>query len=69
YLREKGVVAATLWGSTPYAEDPVVWLEVVRKVASILGLELDVGDLEEMARSFERRRREREGGYEQPYIA
>ncbi|MDF2957463.1 MAG: putative ATP-dependent carboligase [Candidatus Alkanophagales archaeon MCA70_species_1] len=69
YLREKGVVAATLWGSTPYAEDPVVWLEVVRKVASVLGLELDVGDLEEMARSFERRRREREGGYEQPYIA
>jgi proteasome assembly chaperone (PAC2) family protein len=55
--RERGMPTASLWANVPHyisgIENPKATLALVRRVLSLLGATLDVGDLEDAGRQFD----------------
>jgi proteasome assembly chaperone (PAC2) family protein len=55
--RERGVPIASLWANVPHyisgIDNPKATLALVRRVLTLLGAALDVGDLEEAGRQFD----------------
>jgi proteasome assembly chaperone (PAC2) family protein len=55
--RDRGMPTASLWANVPHyisgIENPRATLALVRRVLSLLGVTLDVGDLEEAGRQFD----------------
>ena len=55
--RERGVPTASLWANVPHyisgIENPKASLALLRRVGTLLGMEIDLGDLDEAGRQFD----------------